>query len=211
MKGSVSLVVLYILLAVSFLLITVFSITENHFAVSKAQDLHQAAYYLAEAGINSTISDLTQVVEMVHGECLETFLWDPLDQPLLSLQESADKHVANLMGPKLRSRLNTLGFLTKYPGPKYENTLPNSNISVQITFSDIYSNPSKIRVYSKGTIGNIVRRIDAYLNINKSSQIYYSKLLDMVVLSQAGLDIHNGRMQVKGNIYSQGPVTADQE
>lgn len=212
MRGSVLIVVLYIMVAVSFLLITVYSISGNHFAVSKAQDLHQAAYYLAETGISSTINELTRITEMVHGECLATFQWDPLEQPLLSLQESADKHVSNLMGPKLKSKLNKLGLLMKYPGPIFENTLPNSNISIQITFSDTYSNPSKIRVYSKGTVGNIVRRIDATLNIYKSSQIYDSKLFDMVLLSEAGIDIHNkGRLQVKGNVYSQGHLTADEE
>jgi ribonuclease HIII len=73
LKGSVLIVLLFVIAATSIVLIAASSIMEAHFFVSQTDDLHQAAYYLAETGANSAIAELTRITEQVHQECLSDF------------------------------------------------------------------------------------------------------------------------------------------
>jgi hypothetical protein len=201
--------------ALSVLLITVSSVMDNHFAIIRSEDLHQEAYYLAETGVNSAIRELTRIIEQVHGKCLSDFEWDPLSQPLRSLQESADQHIADELGPKLKSELAELGYSTvaaDFPVPIMPGMPSESDIDVKIYFSRFLSDPSVIRIISRGTIGNIKRRIDACLNINKVSQLYDSSLFRMAFLSGEGVEIDgSATLQADGRIYSQGRIRADEQ
>lgn len=202
---------LFIMAATSFLLLAIFSIMEAHFLVSQTDDLHQAAYYLAETGINYAIAELTRIIEEVHLECLSDFVWNPLSEPLLSLQESAGNHVADELYTKVKRRLSNLGYLSDFPEPLPPESIPQSKIDVRVYMPAAYSYPAKILIVSTGTTGKIRRRIDAHLLINDVSNIYDSKLFDMVIVS-GGAEIRSGGMlQTIGSLYSQGTIQADEQ
>jgi hypothetical protein len=196
--------------ATSIVLIAASSIMEAHFFVSQTDDLHQAAYYLAETGVNSAIAELTLITEQVHQECLSDFEWNPLIEPLQSLQGSAGSHAGNELGIKLKTRLSDLNYFTSFPVPVLPETNPQSKIEIQVRMPSAYSNPIVLQVISKARIGRINRRIDAYLNINRVGHVYDSIVFDMVSIAGGGVDVvENGSLRADGSLYSQGNILAD--
>ncbi len=212
MKGSVLIPLLFILAALSVLPGMVSSVVDNHFAISRAEDLHQEAYYLAESGARCAARDFTQIIREVQAECLSDFEWDPLMHSLSSLQESADRHVAEELIPKLKGRLKEMGYgdsVVDYTGPVLSDLPPESDIDVKI-ICRFRNQPPEMRIVSRAKIGKIKRRVDATLQINKVSQLYDSILFHMTLLSDEGMEVRgSGSFQSDGAVYTQGEILAE--
>lgn len=186
---------------------------QNHYIISQSEDYHQMVYYLAEAGVNSAYQDLLSVINEVHEETLMSYKWDPISNPFQSVQEGARNHIESKFGAKLNDTLTRLNYLTTslYPNkPVLPDIALGSTIDVEIRFLNYHtSNPIKLLIISKGKIGKIRRRIDVYLDVNKVSQVYDSKLFDMALITGGRIDVFNGgSIKSVGNVYSQGGVQA---
>jgi len=198
---------LYIMMAMSFLIITVFSMAGTHLIITKSDNLHQQAYYLAETGLFLAQSELQQIVARAYEDCMAEFQWDPLQQPLNSLQECAEKHVAVKIDPIINKRLLELGYLFQFPEPDLPVDLPDAKIDVRIRFVDLYKNPSRLLISSRGIIGGIRRRIDAEVHINKISGINSSLLFEKVLYTGDDLLVSNGgRLLSLGAVHIQGSI-----
>jgi len=210
LKGSVLIIIIYIMAAMSFLLITSFSIMESHFYITRNEELHNEAYYLAEAGINYALNELQQIVFDAHQDCLEEFDWDPYRQPDSSMQESAREYVAARLGSYINSRLISLGYLTRFPGPDIALDRPDAKIEIKIKFTDISKNPSRLLISSRCEIGNIRRRIDSEVLINKISGVYNSILFDYALLTGSKIIVSSkGSLKVYGSVFSEGGLQVD--
>lgn len=201
MKGSVLILVLFIMAAMSMLLVTVFSIAESHHIITINNNRHQEAYYLAESGIEFAQSELNHMVMEAYEDCLNEFQWDPLRQPMCSLQESVAKHMVNTLSPKINKKLLDMGWTIDFPDPILPDLQPDSRVDLQIRFTDVYRNPSRLLITSRSSIGKIRRRIDAEININKISNVYDSFLFDKALFTGNNLNISNG-----GNLHSVGSI-----
>jgi len=212
LKGSILIPLLFIMAALSVLPGMVSSVVDNHFAISRAEDLHQEAYYLAESGARCAARDFTQIIREVQAECLSDFEWDPLMHSLSSLQESADRHVAEELIPKLKGRLKEMGYgdsVVDYTGPVLSDLPPESDIDVKI-ICRFRNQPPEMRIVSRAKIGKIKRRVDATLQINKVSQLYDSSLFCMTLLSDEGMEVcGSGSFQSDGEVYTQGEILAE--
>ena len=212
MKGSVLIPLLFILAALSVLPGMVSSMVDNHFAISRTENLYQEAYYLAESGARCAVRDFTQIIREVQAECLSDFEWDPLMHPLSSLQESADRHVAEDLIPKLKERLKEMGYggpVADYNEPALSDLSPESNIDVKM-IKRFLNQPPEIRIVSRAKIGKIKRQVDAILQVNAVSQLYDSSLFRMALLSDGGMEVRgSGSFQSDGAVYTQGEILAE--
>lgn len=204
MRGSVLILTLHIMVAISILLVTVFSIAGSHHILTISNNWHQQAYYLAESGMVFAQNELIHIIMQAHEECMGEFQWDPLRQPLYSLQESVGKHIESRLSPKINQKLMDMGYLMDFPAPILPELEPGSGVDVRIRFTDVYRNPSRLLITSRSNIGKIRRRIDAEICINKISNVYDSFLSDKVLITGNNLCIVNGgRMESTGPIHVQ--------
>lgn len=192
------------MMIMSLLLITTFSIAQSHFLVSANEDLHQEAYYLAESGMNYAMDEFREITRQAFEECISEFKWDPLKNPLQSVQEAAQSYVKDKLGPKFKKIMNDKGYLYKLPSPVLANIPENAKISVLIQFFST-ENPLRIRISSRGEIGKIRRRIDSQVVVNKISGYFSSLLFDFVHLSGGDFIIKNGgQFETEGELFIKG-------
>jgi len=193
--------------AMSILLVTAFAIADSHLIISKNNNLHQEAYYMAESAMEFAIHELHSLIMDIHEECLSEFHYDPLRYPMSSLQENVIKHIENSLGPKINKRLIDMKLLNNFPIPEVFELYPDSILDTQIRFADIYQNPSRLLITSRAEIGKIRRRIDSEIHVNKVSNIYDSYLFDKAMLIGNNLCIDNGgSLESFGSIHVQGAM-----
>ncbi|NLB41315.1 MAG: hypothetical protein GX815_03495 [Clostridiales bacterium] len=204
MRGSVLIITIYIMMIMSLLLVTTFSIAQSHFLVSSNDDLHQEAYYLAESGMNYAMEEFRYIARQAFEECIAEFKWDPLKYPLCSVQEAAQSHVKNKLGSKIKNIMNGKGCLAKLPSPVLANVPDNSKVNVLIQFFAT-ENPPRLEISSRGEIGKIRRRIDSEIFINNISGYYNSLLFDKILLSGGSINIKNGGLfETDGSVFLKG-------
>ena len=75
-----------------------------------------------------------------------------------------------------------MGYLNNFPIPEIPGIRSDSKMDIQIRFTDIYRNPSRLLISSRADMGKIRRRIDAEVYINKVSKVYDSFLLNKALL-----------------------------
>ncbi|HHU49091.1 MAG TPA: hypothetical protein GXZ37_05180 [Clostridiales bacterium] len=205
MKGSVLIITLFIMAAMSMLLITAFAIADTHLIITRNNNMHQEVYYLAESGMGFAQNELYNMVVQVHEECMDDFQWDPLQQPMYSMQESARKHIENSLGPRINKKLLDMGYLNNFPIPEIPGIRSDSKMDIRIRFTDIYRNPSRLLISSRADMGKIRRRIDAEVYINKVSKVYDSFLLNKALLIGNDIYVVNGsNLESFGAIHVQG-------
>ena len=73
MKGSVLIITLFIMAAMSMLLITAFAIADTHLIITRNNNMHQEVYYLAESGMGFAQNELYNMVVQVHRNVWMTF------------------------------------------------------------------------------------------------------------------------------------------
>lgn len=202
MRGSVLIILIHIMMVMSLLLITTFSIAQSHFLVSVNEDLHHEAYYLAESGMNFALEELSDITRQAFDECISEFKWDPLKYPLLSMQEAAQSHVQDKLGSKIRKIMTDRGCLLKFPSLKLPDVPDNAKVNVLVQFTNASENPSRLKISSRGEIGQIRRRIDSEIVINKISGYYNSLLFDWILISGGDVVIINGgELETNGRLY----------
>ena len=205
MKGSVLIVTLFLMMAMALLTLTTFSIAQSHFEISRNVDLHQEAYYLADAGMKHAVSELRLLVEEAFRETISEFTWNPLLSTLTSLQSSAQAHVTNRLDSKINKLITDRRLLSNFPGPNLPNAPEDSKIKILIKFTNTNQNPSRLLISVRGEIGKIRRRIDGEIAINKVSGLYTSALLDHVLYTGHDVRVANGgRLGIQGPAFSEG-------
>ena len=205
MKGSVLILTLFIMAAVSMLIITAFSIAEAHFTITRNNNLYQEVYYLAESCMSFAHSELFDLITQVHEDCLNEFNWDPLQESMHTMQESVRKYIENALGPKINKALNEKGYNTNFPVPVMPELTPEAKLDIRIRFTNVYQNPSRLQISSRAELGKIRRRIDSEVYINKVSKVYDNFLFDKVLLTGGDILVANGgSLEIYGSIHSQG-------
>ncbi len=206
MRGSVLIITIHIMMIMSLLLITTFSIAQSYFLVSANEDLHQEAYYLAESGMNYAMEEFRDITRQAFEECIAEFKWDPLKYPLHSVQEAAQDHVRGKLGSKIKKIMNNKGYLSKIPSPALANVPNNAKVNVLIQFYST-ENPPRLKVSSRGEIAKIRRRIDSEVLINSISGYYSSLLFDWILLNGGDINIENGgQFEAEGSLFNQGTL-----
>lgn len=211
MKGSILIVLLFIMMAAAFVTITAFPAVYNQFVVSNTEDTYQMTYYLAESALNTAFDDLSGIIRDTHEQVLMSYKWDPLRTPQLSLQEGARKHMRDNFGLILKNKLTSEKYLsTSYARePVIEGLPEGASMDVQILWISYYTdNPLIIHITSKAKIGKIKRRIDMGLNINKVSTVYDSKLFENAVICGGNINVsESGVLVSNGNVYAKGGIS----
>ncbi|MDD2502486.1 MAG: hypothetical protein PHG58_01310 [Clostridia bacterium] len=202
MRGSVLIITIHILMIMSLLLLTAFSIAQSHFLISGYEDLHQEAYYLTESGMRFAMEELRDITRQAFEECTSEFKWDPLKYPLHSKQEAAQIYINDKLSSKIKKLMTDKGCYFKFPSPELAGVPENSKLDIKVKFTDFYNNPSRFRISSRGEIGKIRRRIDSEIFINKISGYYNSPLFDWIILSGGEVSIKNGgKLQTEGQMF----------
>ena len=207
MKGSVLILVMFIMAAISMLIITSFTIAEAHYNITKNNNSYQEVYYLAESGMEFAHNELYNLILNVHNDCLNEFHWDPFHNPMQSMQESVRMFIENNLGPKINKTLQEKGYNLNFPVPVMPNLPSEAKLDIRIRFTDIYQNPSRLLISSRAELGKIRRRIDSVVYINKVSKIYDSFLFDKVLLIGKDIVVQNGGyLEANGKIHAQGEL-----
>ncbi|MGI6537380.1 MAG: hypothetical protein ACOX22_03415 [Caldicoprobacterales bacterium] len=207
MRGSILIIVIYIMAAMSLFMTIILSISGSHFMISQNENIFEEAYYLAETGMNFAIEELRHLVFYAQEECLKNFKWDPFQRPLSSIQECMQEHVSNGLWTQIRNECINRGYYMSFPSPELKVASPDSRVDILVKYENVNKDLIRIRISSRGEIGKIRRRIDSEISINKVSGYYNSKLFDYVLITDDVIKIRNGgKLFIYGPLFSQGDL-----
>lgn len=138
-KGSALLIVLLILMIISMLATSLLNMTTIHTRIGAADDLHQAAYYFAEAGLQNQIELMVNYMEFLY-------------------RDGQYVHTRNHFYNKISNiPIQTLLF------EPYKGQQVNSKITIRR--EGIHNSAICFTIYSSCTIANIKRTVKARVNV----------------------------------------------
>ena len=137
MRGSILIIVIYIMAAMSLFMTIILSISGSHFMISQNENIFEEAYYLAETGMNFAIEELRHLVFYAQEECLKNFKWDPFQRPLSSIQECMQEHVSNGLWTQIRNECINRGYYMSFPSPELKVASPDSRVDILVKYENV--------------------------------------------------------------------------